>query len=149
MSNPGIAIECLVAVLLLVTIGYCAQLNGKLTRLKSDEKAMKSTIAELLSAAGAAERAIAGLKLTVRESNEGLGAQLMQAERYTADMRLQTQAGEEILRRLGRIATAGGVAAPAPRSPVLQPSASNAKAVAAAAEALAARAKSRVDGLAA
>jgi hypothetical protein len=81
MSNPAIAIECLVAVLLLVTIGYCAQLNGKLTRLKADEKAMRSTIAELLSATGAAERAIAGLKLTVHESNEGLGTQLRQAER--------------------------------------------------------------------
>ena len=33
----GIAIESLVAILLLLTIGYCMLLNSRLKRLKADE----------------------------------------------------------------------------------------------------------------
>ena len=36
----GLMIESLVAVLLLVTIGYCVVLNGRLKRLKADEQAL-------------------------------------------------------------------------------------------------------------
>jgi hypothetical protein len=148
MSNPGMVIESLVAILLLVTIGYCAQLNMRLKRLKADEKTLKTTIAELISATEAAERAIAGLKLTMGESGEGLGDQLRQAERFSADMRAQIGAGGEILRRLAQIANVGRPMAP----PAPQPASANApdaKAVAAAAQAFAARAQSRVNGLAA
>ena len=45
----GIVIESLVAVLLMLTIGYCMLLNKRLQRLKADEHSLKATIAELLS----------------------------------------------------------------------------------------------------
>ncbi len=58
----GIAIESLVAVLLMVTIGYCMLLNTRLKRLKADEHSLKATIAELITATEIAERAIGGLE---------------------------------------------------------------------------------------
>ena len=72
----GLVIESLVAVLLLLTIGYCMLLNRRLKRLRADEQSMRAMIAELITATEIAERAIGGLKLTVRECDENLGAQL-------------------------------------------------------------------------
>jgi hypothetical protein len=137
----GITIESLVAVLLLLTIGYCVQLNRRLKTLHADEKAMKSAVIELVAATEAAQRAIAGLKLTVRESDEGLGERLRTAERFTADLTAQIKNGEEVFDRLVRIVGAGrGEAAPP---------APDAKAMVAAAQAFADRNRQRVSGLAA
>ena len=72
----GIVIESLVAVLLVITIGYCMLLNKRLKRLKADEHSLKATIGELITATEIAERAIGGLKHTVRDVNENLGSQL-------------------------------------------------------------------------
>src|SRR4051794_41872586 len=72
----GIAIESLVAALLIVTIGYCMLLNKRLKRLKADEHSLRATIAELITATEIAERAIGGLKHTGRGANEDIGAQL-------------------------------------------------------------------------
>ena len=57
----GIAIESLVAVLLMLTIGYCILLNKRLTRLKADEHSLKAVIGELITATEIAEPAIGGL----------------------------------------------------------------------------------------
>ncbi len=46
----GIAIESLVALLLMLTIGYCMLLNARLKRLKADEHSLKATIGELITA---------------------------------------------------------------------------------------------------
>ena len=56
----GLMIESLVAILLLLTIGYCVILNGRLKRLKADEQALKGTISELITATeiGQAEIAV-------------------------------------------------------------------------------------------
>ena len=72
----GLAIESLVTVLLMLTIGYCWLLNKRLQRLKADEHSLKATIAELITATEIAERAIGGLKHAVRDVNENLGNQL-------------------------------------------------------------------------
>ena len=57
MSNTfGLMIESLVALLLLLTIGYCFILNNRLRRLKADELALKATISELITATEMAER---------------------------------------------------------------------------------------------
>ena len=40
----GVMIEALVALLLIVTIGYCMLLNTRLKRLKADELSLKVTI---------------------------------------------------------------------------------------------------------
>jgi chromosome segregation ATPase len=142
----GIAIESLVAALLMLTIGYCMLLNSRLKRLKADENSLKATIAELITATEIAERAIGGLKHTVRDVNENLGNQLTSAAQMSLQLRKQLAEGDNIYRRLSKIAIA---ARPSPESepqPAV-PNVSAAKAVAAAAQAFSDRRRS--DGLAA
>ncbi len=142
----GIAIESLVAVLLLLTIGYCMLLNSRLKRLKADEHSLKATIAELITATEIAERAIGGLKHTVRDVNENLGSQLTAASQLTQQLKKQLAEGDDVFRRLSKIAIAARPPA-VPEPEAAAPKLSPAKAVAAAAQAFSDRRRS--DGLAA
>ncbi len=142
----GLVIESLVAVLLLLTIGYCALLNKRLKRLKADESSMRGIIAELITATEIAERAIGGLKVTVRECDENLGTQLSTGAALSTKLSKQVAAGDEILHRLSQIAMAArpsnpeaAAAEPAPSS-AAAPKAS-AKALLAAAQAFSERRK--------
>jgi chromosome segregation ATPase len=146
----GIVIESLVAVLLLLTIGYCILLNSRLKRLKADEHSLKATIGELITATEIAERAIGGLKHTVRDVNENLGNQLTSAAQLSQQLKKQLAEGDNVIRRLARIATAARPSAepePAPELERAVPRVSTAKAIAAAAQAFSERRRS--DGLAA
>ena len=96
----GIAIESLVAMLLLLTIGYCILLNKRLQRLKADEHSLKAVIAELVTATEIAERAIGGLKLAVRDVNGDLGQQLNDAHEMSQVLRKQLAEADHVVRRL-------------------------------------------------
>ena len=151
----GIVIESLVAALLLLTIGYCMLLNSRLKRLKADEHSLKATIGELITATEIAERAIGGLKHTVRDVNENLGNQLTSAAQMSLQLKKQLAEGDNIIRRLSRIAVAARPVTEPEPEPESKPAApyipapriSAAKAVAAAAQAFSDRRRS--DGLAA
>jgi chromosome segregation ATPase len=127
----------MVSILLLLTILYCVRLNKQLRLLKADEQTLRATISELITATEIAERAIAGLKSTMREGEQSLATRLQRAESLTADIERQLSAGEQLLARLTRIA---GTARPADE-PV-----PDAKAVAAAAQAFTERARARLRG---
>jgi hypothetical protein len=142
----GVAIESLVAILLMLTIGYCMLLNARLKRLKADEHSLKATIGELITATEIAERAIGGLKLTVRDVNENLNNQLTSAGQMSLQLKKQLAEGDNVVRRLSRIAAAARPATE-PAADVAAPKISSAKAVAAAAQAFSDRRRS--DGLAA
>ena len=141
----GLAIESLVAVLLLVTIGYCTLLNTRLKRLKSDEHSLKAVIAELITATEIAERAIGGLKHTVRDVNENLGSQLTAATQMSAHLKNMLAEGDGVIRRLSKIAIAARPSSAEPADATQK--ISSAKAVVAAAEAFSER--HRASGLAA
>ena len=152
----GIAIESLVAVLLVLTIGYCMLLNSRLKRLKADEQSLKATIGELITVTEIAERAIGGLKHTVRDVNEHLGSQIALATSLAEQLKGQLLESDSVMRRLAKIAAAGRSlpeAQPEVAAPVqiqIQPQApkmSAARANAAAAQAFAER--RRPDGIAA
>lgn len=151
----GIVIEGLVAILLVMTIGYCMLLNKRLKKLKADEQSLKATIGELITVTEIAERAIGGLKHTVRDVNENLGAQINAASALAELLKGQLAEGDHVVRRLSKIAAAARpmaaqavapaeseMAAPAPVARV-----SAARANAAAAQAFAER--RRPDGIAA
>src|SRR6202045_2073870 len=142
----GIAIESLVAVLLLLTIGYCMLLNTRLKRLKADEHSLKATIGELITATEIAERAIGGLKFTVRDVNENLGSQLASAAQMSEQLKKQLAEGDNVVRRLSKIAIAARPASAAEPAEPVAARMSSAKAVAAAAQAFSDR--RRPDGLA-
>jgi Domain of unknown function (DUF6468) len=141
-------IESLVAILLLLTIGYSVLLNKRLKRLRSDEMTLKATISELITATEIAERAIGGLKLTVRECDQGLGERLRTAERFSTEIARQTEAGLEVLSRLQQIVAAARPA-PAAGAPAASMVAPDPHATVKAAQAFAARARNRTQGVAA
>jgi chromosome segregation ATPase len=153
----GVAIETMVAILLMLTIGYCMLLNRRLKRLKADEHSLKATIAELITATEIAERAIGGLKHAVRDVNENLGSQLASATQMSEQLKRQLAEGDHVVRRLTKIAIAARpsqaeteTADPVPRETAARDFASrdtaakssNAKALAAAAQAFSERRRS-------
>jgi hypothetical protein len=103
----GFFVEGTVAILLLITVGYCCLLNRRLRRFRADEEALRTIIGELVTATEIAERAIAGLKVTVRECDDNLGERLRAAERFSAEIDHQLAAGESVLRRVAQIAALG------------------------------------------
>jgi hypothetical protein len=138
----GFLVESMVSILLLLTILYCVRLNRQLRLLKADEQSLRATISELITATEIAERAIAGLKSTMRDGEQNLSGRLQRVEEMSADLERQIGAGEALLGKLSRIAAAArALDAPSP--------ATDAKAVAAAAQAFAERARARLGGLAA
>jgi len=142
----GVAIESLVAILLMLTIGYCMLLNSRLKRLKADENSLKATIAELITATEIAERAIGGLKHAVHDVNDNLDKQLTAASQMSQQLKNQLAEGDHVIRRLSKIAIAARPVEPA--APSVAPArASAARALAAAAQAFTDR--RRADGLAA
>ncbi len=143
MTNGfGLIINFLVAILLMLTIGYCMLLNRRLKLLKADEHSLRATISELVTATEIAERAIAGLKLTVHECDAGLGERLRRAERVTISLDRSLAAGRDVIERVSQIAIAAR--AHEPGKPV-----SGAQSVAVAAQAFAEKLRVKVNGLAA
>ena len=141
-THYGFLIESMVSILLLLTILYCVRLNNQLRLLKADEHSLRATISELITATEIAERAIGGLKSTMREGEQALSERLQRGEQMSADIERQLIAGDDLLTRLTRIAGAGRAA----DEPAAVP---DAKAVAAAAQAFAERTRARNSGLAA
>src|ERR1035437_7047033 len=101
-------------------------------------------ILQLITATEIAERAIGGLKHTVRDVNENLGNQLTSAAQLSQQLKTQLAEGDNVLRRLSRIVVA---ARPALEPDPAAPRVSAANAVAAAAQAFSERRRSH--GLAA
>ncbi|WP_067334880.1 DUF6468 domain-containing protein [Stappia indica] len=126
----GLMIESLVALLLVVTIGYCIVLNKRLKRLRADEEALRATISELITASEIAERAILGLKATAGEADRTLGQRLVDAERLSQELAAHVSRGNTVLERITQIteaartvqqAAAPAPVAAAPAAPIAEP----------------------------
>ena len=142
----GYAIESMVSVLLLLTILYCVRLNKQLRLLKADEQSLRVTISELITATEIAERAIGGLKQTMREGEQVLSAKLARSEELSGEIEQKMKAAEALLGKLARIAAVGRPS-PAPEPERIVPP--DPTVVAAAAQAFTERARARLKGLAA
>lgn len=118
----GMIIEGLVAILLLITIGYCWTLNRRLQRLRADEQVLRATISELMTATEIAERAILGLKTTAAETDKTLGSRLKQSENMSNTLAAQLGEGEKVFSKISQIASAARTAAPARNMPHAEPS---------------------------
>ena len=117
----GLMIETLVAVLLMVTIGYCVILNSRLKRLRADEESLRATISELITASEIAERAILGLKATAGEADRTLGQRLVEAEQLSHDLNAQIEKGSNVLDRITQITAAAASPAQPAETTLAQP----------------------------
>lgn len=141
--------DMLVACLLVATIITCYVLAKRIERLKADEAAMRQTIGALISATDTAERAIAGLKLTLGDCDRTLAERLRTAERYAADLAAQIEAGQGVMDRISQIVGAATLVAPKAEAAVEKPTVSRMASAADAAAAIRARAARRLEGQAA
>jgi hypothetical protein len=143
--------DALVASLLIATIITCYVLAKRIERLKADEGAMRQTVGALISATDTAERAIAGLKLTLGDCDRTLAERLRTAERYAADLAAQIEAGQTVMERISQIVSAATLVAPkAPEPPAPEPTPiSRMTSAAESAAAIRTRAARRLEGQAA
>jgi hypothetical protein len=145
--------DALVASLLVATIITCYVLAKRIERMKADEAGMRQTIGALISATDTAERAIAGLKVTLGDCDRTLAARLLTAERYAADLAAQVEAGQSVMDRITQIVSAAALVAPRqPEAAAPEPVPTPVSRMASAAEsaaAIRARAARRLEGQAA
>jgi hypothetical protein len=144
--------DALVASLLVATIITCYVLAKRIERMKADEAGMRQTIGALISATDTAERAIAGLKVTLGDCDRTLAARLLTAERYAADLAAQVEAGQSVMDRITQIVSAAALVAPRQEAPAPGPAPAPVSRMASAAEsaaAIRARAARRLEGQAA
>jgi hypothetical protein len=102
----SLAAEALVAVLLIITIGYCMILNSRLKRLRADESGLRATISELVTATEIAERAIGGLKSAAIDCDRTLSSRMREAEHFSLQLAREIEEGQQVLTRIKQIATA-------------------------------------------
>ena len=98
-----LAADILVAVLLAATIVTSLRLSRRIGQLKGDEAALRQTIGDLMLATGSAERAIAGLRAAIDDADRTLNASLDSAAARSAELKLQVEAGETVVTRIGAI----------------------------------------------
>ncbi|MEH6725043.1 MAG: DUF6468 domain-containing protein [Hyphomicrobiales bacterium] len=97
----GLAIDILVSVLLVVTIGYAAVLNRRLKRLRDEEGLMRATVQELVNSSALADRALKELKAMAENSDAVLRARMLEAEAMTGRLDQATERSNTALSRLG------------------------------------------------
>ncbi|MGJ8531598.1 MAG: DUF6468 domain-containing protein [Alphaproteobacteria bacterium] len=112
----GLAIDILVSVLLVVTIGYAAVLNRRLKRLRDEEDIMRATVQELINSSALADRALKELRAMAETSDAVLKARLMEAETMTGRLDQATERSNTALSRLG----AAGVPIPDAPKPTIR-----------------------------
>lgn len=106
----GMAMELLVAVLLLVTIGYCVVVHGKLKWLKSDQAKLIQVIGELNAATAKAEHAVAALSTVSSGAEKTLQAQLERSRDVTSELSTAIVEAEHFLTKITQIVQAKEVA---------------------------------------
>lgn len=84
--TPGMIIESLLILLLVLTVSYCMILNRRLSRLRSSQHELREIIGDLCTATQTAENAILGLKATTEEADLRLSDKLHSAQLLTREL---------------------------------------------------------------
>jgi hypothetical protein len=99
-GSLGFVVEALVALLLIVTIGYCLVVNRKLERLRSDQSELKEIIRELNAATAHAEHALTGLQKSADNAEDMLAAHVESARDLSTRLSQSIGQGEEVYSKL-------------------------------------------------
>lgn len=102
----GFLIEAVVAILLIITIGYCYILNKRLVNLQADKETMRDMISDLVEATTMANGAIGQLREVAAEADNALNARLEEAERFTLELASQVVAGQGVVEKIAKITSA-------------------------------------------
>jgi hypothetical protein len=103
--NAEFLLEALVAALLVVTVGYCWQLNRRLGALRGAQAELGRLLQEFGRATRSADAAIVELKKASGETAQQLEERVRQARALCDELTVMTQAGNGLAERLERGAT--------------------------------------------
>ena len=93
-------LEALVAILLLVTAGYCFVLNRRLGVLRSSQNEMQRLLDEFVTATSKAERSIETLKRASAEAGNALQERVGAARELADELSMIVQTGSSLADRL-------------------------------------------------
>lgn len=99
----GLIIETVVALLLVLTIGYCFVLNQRLKKLHADRDELKAMVADLVRATELANRAIAGIKQAAGECDTQLSNRLAEVNDVHQKLKIQVEQGRGVLSQVQKI----------------------------------------------
>lgn len=102
-----------VILLLAAVIFFASRLSLYLRDFRAGRKDMEKLIRELSSSVEKADRAMAGLRESARESGRDLQAMINEAAALTDELQLMSEAGNNMARRLETVAEKSGRTAPA------------------------------------
>lgn len=99
----SLVFDVIVAMLLIVTIGFCILLCKRLKRLRADEDMLRQVVTDIVQSTGKAEHAIRTLKATAEECEHTLGIQLRDADSALNEIKANTSAAENVVQRLAEV----------------------------------------------
>ena len=111
----GVLVEGSVAILLLVTIGYCIILNKRLRRLHADRDSLRQMVTDLVQATDLANEAVKELRAAAVEADTKLSGRLEEAEALRDELDRHVEAGTSLVDRIAKITSA---ARAAPTEPI-------------------------------
>ncbi len=102
----GLVVEIGVAILLMMTIGYCFVLNNRLKKLHADKNALRQMVTDLVQATNLANSAISSLKDNATEADIMLSARLQDADIFANELANHISSGQAVLERISQITQA-------------------------------------------
>ncbi len=94
----SIAVDILLCVLLVVTIGYSSVLNRRLKRLRNEEDIMRATVQEMVNTSALADKALRDLRAMAESTDASLHSRIVEAEKlakYLAGFTASRQGSNE------------------------------------------------------
>lgn len=95
-----VLIDGAVAVLLLITIGYCVVLYARLNEVRRSNTTMKKLMSEFTSATERAQAGLLSIKSTGNELSQALSERIDEARALKGDLLYVTQAAQALADRL-------------------------------------------------
>ena len=108
----SIVVELLLSALLVLTLGYCALLERKLSLLRKGQDGLKETIAELNTAITNAGVSMRMLKTAAAGASEKLEEEIARGRGLADELAVLTASGERIAGRIERGGTRNGSSLP-------------------------------------
>ncbi|MAU42098.1 MAG: hypothetical protein CMF31_10820 [Kordiimonas sp.] len=109
--GAGLILEAVVAVLLVVMIGYCLVLNRKLTAFRNTREEMASQIASLNEAITRAQQGISQLRSAAGAAEKNLRDEIIKARALSDELSFITEAGANLADRIEQGLVGGGTSA--------------------------------------
>ena len=100
----SLILDGIIILLLAGTIFYCVRLSAYLKTFRTARKDLEKLIGDLSSHIQKAERAIDGLRRSVRESGDDLEALIEEAKGLSSELQIMSESGNSLAGRLEKIA---------------------------------------------